>query len=404
MPDFVCDILESGAGRRQERISALNLDQAREAASRKFGIVLAVKPLKRSGFAALHERLRSKRLRQADIVDFCTVLAGYLEAGIPLRDALDLIAASHERLHDFASRTKLGASSGLPLDVAMQRAGFDLPVSLLPVVRAALASGTLPQTLRAEGEFMRKSSQIRTDMLTALAYPIVLFIVTIFVLGLLMLVVLPQIRSSFSLEVMQALPLVSRIVFAIGDALAAVTWPMLLAFLIILMLAGWFLRRKLGPLGEKLWLKVPLLGHALRHLHAATFCRSLGTLLKASVRAELAWRLAAETIGSRPIRHWLESKTERISAGEPISALIAQSSDRMPRDLAAITRLGERTGTLPEALIGTADRYSALGLATMQKLSAAAAPMVIVFLGLVIGFFAVGIMTAILSVNDVYGR
>jgi type IV pilus assembly protein PilC len=402
MAIFVCEILDTGTGRRTERIEAASQEDAKRQLSRAGGLIVSVREESeaRSGF---FRGLSRRKLRSPELSTFCTVLAGYLGAGVPLRDALLLIGHSHRRLSAVALGAAQGVARGQSLEDALADLPQTLPPSFLMLVRAAREAGMLPEALKAEGKTLERSVRIRRDLAAAMAYPVALTLIALVVMALLLLVVVPQIRASIPDASLPFLPFSSRVIFAASGFLVELD-PLHVLVVAIAIAVLFFLlsrvRKNRPKSGLARW---PLVGPIARDLSLAAFCRSFGMLLGASMRAERAWALAARTVPLEPWRSLLEKAGTTISEGGQVSDVL-RALPHVPADLPAIVKLGERSGSLPVVLAEAGERYVESSLSRLQKLSAAAGPTVIILLGLMIGFFAVGIMSAILSVNEIYGR
>ena len=402
MAIFVCEILEAGSGRRVERIEAADMEEAKRRAVRLGGLVVSIKEENLAGSNNLRSLFR-KTIGPSELATFCSVLAGYLTAGVPIRDALLLIGHSHKKLSVLALGAANGIARGQSLEDALADTATPLPPAFLMLIRAGMEAGMLPEALKAEGKTLERSVRIRRDLAAALAYPIALAIIAMVVMALLLLVVVPQIRSSIPDASLPFLPLTSRTIFAMSEFVGGLE-PMNVALgtigLFGLLLV---LRRRSSRQRGRGLARIPWIGSVARDLSVAAFCRSFGMLLGASMRAERAWALAARTVPLEPWQSLLEQAGRLVSEGGQVSDVL-RSLPHIPEDLPAIVRLGERSGSLPVVLAEAGERYVESGLSRLQKLSAAAGPAVIIILGLIIGFFAVGVMSAILSVNEIYGR
>lgn len=402
MAIFICEIVEAGSGRRVERVEAADMEEAKRRAVRLGGLVVSIKEEDLAGSNNLRSLFR-KTIGPSELATFCSVLAGYLTAGVPIRDALLLIGHSHKKLSVLALGAANGIARGQSFEDALADTATPLPPAFLMLIRAGMEAGMLSEALKAEGKTLERSVRIRRDLAAALAYPIALAIIAMVVMALLLLVVVPQIRSSIPDASLPFLPLTSRTIFAMSEFVGGLE-PMNVAlgtiglFGVLLVLR----RRSSRQRGRGL-VRIPWIGSVARDLSVAAFCRSFGMLLGASMRAERAWALAARTVPLEPWRSLLEQAGRLVSEGGQVSDVL-RSLPHIPEDLPAIVRLGERSGSLPVVLAEAGERYVESGLSRLQKLSAAAGPAVIIILGLIIGFFAVGVMSAILSVNEIYGQ
>ncbi len=295
MAVFVCEILEAGTGKRIERIEAPDIEEARRQVVRFGGLVVSIREENATSSGGMR-RLFRRSIGSSELATFCSVLSGYLTAGVPIRDALLLIGHSHRKLSGLALGAANGIARGQSLEDALADNPTPLPPAFLMLIRAAREAGMLPEALKAEGKTLERSVRIRRDLAAALAYPAALAMIALIVMSLLLLVVVPQIRSSIPDASLPFLPLTSRTIFAMSGYLVELEpMPVLLGAVGLLGLLLVF--RRLGAKRRSAgFARIPWIGSIARDLSIAAFCRSFGMLLGASMRAERAWSLAARTV------------------------------------------------------------------------------------------------------------
>lgn len=403
MIQFASTYIDREGRRRQEAFAAPDRDHALADLRLRADLILN---LRRANFLDqvrewLETRFGKRQLSGGALQSFAHVLGSYLKAGISIQEALRLTASANPRLAGVADAVRANLASGLAIDDALRTSGFSFPSSFIALVKAGAESGTIHDVLTNEARRILAFQEIRRDLATSLIYPAALIVMCILVVGFMLAFIVPQIRVSVTEEALRSAPAFSVAIFAASDAINAMTpWGFLIGMLFFV-IAGILLLRWSAEWRQRTVLRLPLVGKIVSSLSASSFCYSLGTMLAASVRTELAWALATEGITQPYIRSQLVAAGTRIVQGTQISTAAAEARV-FPEDVTSIFALGERTGTLHKLLLEVAEFHAGDALSRLRKLSSIAAPAVILLAGLIVAAFAVAMMSTILSVNQVY--
>lgn len=404
MITFFAQYMDAQGVRQRDLVQAPDLAGAQAALRGRASLVLALAPAGplRLALETVRRRLGGRRMGAVGVQRFAHRLGAYLKAGIPIQEALRLLGEADAALAPVAALLREKLASGDTLDEAMRHSGFGFPAAFVASVRAGAEAGQLPQVLASEAQRLAALQDIRRDLVSSLVYPAALVLMCVGVVVFMLAFIVPQVRASLPDDAMARLGGVPWAIFALSEALINTsTTTLVLASGLVLAMALYGYRRSADWRARTL-LRLPLLGPALKALVAADFCRAFGTMLHASVRAERAWQLATVAAANSHVRRALEQAGEKLVQGLPLSAVVAQAAV-FPGDVAAVFALGERTGTLPALLMEAAAFQAGEALARLRKLSSMAAPVIILLAGLIVGVFAVAMMTTILSVNQVYG-
>jgi type II secretory pathway component PulF len=357
-------------------------------------------------FESLFEKLRStgkpRSIRPAHLQAFSRALGAYLKAGISVQEALRLVGAADKTLYDLSENVRSRLANGLSMDVALVESGYDFPPTFLALIRAGSETGTLPDVLSLEARRLQTTLTIRRDLVASLIYPVALLLLCGLVILFMLGSIVPQLKAVMSDDVLDRAPLLSRAVFSASDLVTGMPGWAWFAFPILIGTAGSFLIRRWQGELTRFLLGMPLIGSILRSLASSSFCFALGTMMTASVRMEQAWRLALGGITIKALRDDLASAGQKIVEGASAAAALA-GTRTLPDDVAALFALGERTGTLPALLLDAAEFHAGEALNRLQKLAGLIAPILILIAGLIVGGFAVAMMTTILSVNQIQG-
>jgi general secretion pathway protein F len=403
MARFATEFVDREGRRQREVLVASARDEALTILRSRADIILTLRPttILDDLLEAFSARFGGRRINDARLQSFAHILGAYLKAGISIQEALRLTAAANPDVAGIAHAVRGQLGVGLAMDDAMRASGFQFPQSFVALVKAGAEAGNVHDVLSNEARRIRAFQEIRRDLATSLIYPAALIIMCVLVVGFMLAFIVPQIRASISEEAYRTIPAFSAAIFAASDGINALT-PGIAAIGTVTVVGILILIAKATTeWRQRKIVQLPVVGRIITSLAASSFCYSLGTMLAASVRTELAWGLAARGVSQPFIRARLEAAGTRIVQGAQISTA-AIWTGVLPEDVNSVFALGERTGTLPKLLLEVAEFHAGEALSRLRKLSSIAAPVVIMIAGIIVGAFAVAMMSTILSVNQVY--
>jgi type IV pilus assembly protein PilC len=322
-----------------------------------------------------------------DIVVFTRQFATMINAGLPLVQALGILAQQTENkaLADVTRQVVYDVESGQTLADALRKhpkAFSDLYVNM---VAAGEAGGILDTILMRLAVFMEKNDNLVRKVKGAMIYPGVIMTVAAIAIAILLIFVIPVFESMFG-QVGLALPLPTRIVIGLSAFLRGVGGLIVVGGAI----GGFFLIKQYyaTPNGklqiDKLMLSFPVLGDVLRKSAVSRFTRTLGTLISSGVSILDGLEITAKTAGNRVIQDAIMASRASIAGGDTISAPLAKSAVFPPMVISMIA-VGESTGGLDEMLSKIADFYDEEVDAAVSGLLSLLEPVMIVFLGVVVG-------------------
>jgi type IV pilus assembly protein PilC len=345
------------------------------------------------------------RIAMRDIVIFTRQFATMINAGLPLVQALDILAKQSENpsLKEVTRQVVFDVESGHTVADALRKhpkAFSDLYVNM---VAAGEAGGILDTILLRLAVFLEKNDALVRKVKGAMIYPGVILSVAVIAIGVLLLFVIPVFKEMFA-SVGMALPLPTRVVIGLSEFLQGY-WYLVAGG----MVAGvWLLRRYYATSGGKLaidrmLLKFPILGDVLRKSAVSRFTRTLGTLISSGVSILEGLEITAKTAGNRVIQDAIMESRASIAGGESIAAPL-QKSQVFPPMVISMIAVGEQTGGLDEMLSKIADFYDEEVDAAVSGLLAMMEPVMIVFLGVVVGGMVVSMYLPIFDMmNAVQG-
>ena len=326
------------------------------------------------------------KIPMRDVVIFTRQFSTMINSGLPLVQALDILSKQTESasLAAVTRQVVFDVESGHTVADALAKhpnAFTDLYVNM---VAAGEAGGILDTILMRLASFMEKNDALVRKVKGAMIYPGVIMSVAAIAICVLLIFVIPVFQNMFA-SVGLALPLPTQIVIGLSNLLKGYWW----AFGLGGFGAQWAMRKYYAThegqlVIDRLMLKAPILGDVLRKSAVSRFTRTLGTLISSGVSILDGLEITAKTAGNRVISDAIMASRSSIAGGDTISAPLAKSAVFPPMVISMIA-VGEQTGGLDEMLAKIADFYDEEVDAAVSGLLALLEPVMIVFLGVVVG-------------------
>ena len=328
----------------------------------------------------------SGKIGMRDIVIFTRQFSTMINSGLPLVQALDILAKQTENkaLAEVTRAVVFDVESGHTVADALgkhPRAFNDLYVNM---VAAGEAGGILDTILMRLATFMEKNDALIRKVKGAMIYPGVIMGVAGTAICVLLVFVIPTFESMFA-SVGLTLPLPTRIVIGMSNFLIGYWWAVIAAAVGGAVSLKRYYATSTGRLAiDKLLLKAPVLGDVIRKSAVSRFTRTLGTLISSGVSILDGLEITAKTAGNRVIQDAIMASRASIAGGDTIAAPL-QKSQVFPPMVISMISVGEQTGGLDEMLSKIADFYDEEVDAAVSGLLCLLEPMMIVFLGVVVG-------------------
>ncbi len=325
-------------------------------------------------------------IKMRDIVIFTRQFSTMINAGLPLVQALDILAKQTENkvLSEVTRAVVFDVESGHTVADALAKHPNAFSELYVNMVAAGEAGGILDTILMRLATFMEKNDALIRKVKGAMIYPGVIMSVAVIAICVLLIFVIPVFETMFA-SVGLGLPLPTRIVIGMSRFLKGYWWAIGGA-----MTGGFFLIKRYyaSPSGklviDKLLLKMPVLGDVLRKSAVSRFTRTLGTLISSGVSILDGLEITAKTAGNRVIQDAIMQSRASIAGGDTIAAPLQKSAVFPPMVISMIA-VGEQTGGLDEMLSKIADFYDEEVDAAVSGLLSLLEPIMIVFLGVVVG-------------------
>jgi len=339
-----------------------------------------------------------------DIVIFTRMFSTMINSGLPLVQALGILAEQSENpnLREVTKAVVFDVESGNTVADALKKhpnAFSDLYVNM---VAAGEAGGILDTILMRLSVFMEKNDQLVRKVKGAMIYPGVISTVAGGAITILLLFVIPTFERMFK-EAGIPLPLPTRIVIWLSQQLQHYWWALIILIGgLVFMMKKYYATNNGKLVIDRLMLKAPVLGDVLRKSAVSRFTRTLGTLISSGVSILDGLEITAKTAGNRVISDAIMESRQSIAGGETISAPLKKSQVFPPMVISMIN-VGEQTGGLDEMLNKIADFYDEEVDAAVSGLLALMEPVMIVFLGVVVGGMVVAMYLPIFDMVNAAG-
>lgn len=268
------------------------------------------------------------------------------------------------------------------------------------LIKIGEESGTLDENLAYLAEEMKKKQALRRKVVGAMVYPVFIVIATLGMAALLTIYIFPKILPIFA-SLSAKLPVTTRILIWTSDFLKANGLYLVAGFAGIIILIPVLLQMpKVRFFAHRMVLKVPLVGSISKNYHLANLCRTLSILLKSDIRIVRAFAIAAETSSSLVYKKELHKISESVTRGDRITAHMDKNPRLFPNIMTHTIDIGEATGKLDETLMFLSEMYETDVEELTKNLSTVLEPALMIFMGIIVGFIAISIITPIYEITQ----
>lgn len=345
------------------------------------------------------------KVKDKDIVIFTRQLATMIDAGLPLVQCLDILGSQTENktLAKTVNQVRSDVESGATFADALKKHPKIFDNLYCNMVAAGEAGGILDTILGRLAAFMEKFAKIKGQIKSAMIYPSVILFVAVSVVALLMVVVVPMLANIF-VEAKMQLPFPTRVVMAISNFLKS--WGgLILLFAII----GFFVGLKQFRKTEKgqrttdaIALKIPVAGSLIQRVAVAKFTRTLGTLLTSGVPILEGLLIVSRTAGNKVVEEAILATRQSVSEGKTLADPLGRAKI-FPAMVVSMISVGEATGALDNMLNKIADFYDDEVDSAVAALTSMLEPMLMIFLGITVGFVIVAMYMPIFQMGAAAG-
>jgi type IV pilus assembly protein PilC len=384
--------------RKKGRVTAVSLREAKEKLRQESILVTELAELESTGLNK-EVNLLPERVKIEHLIMYVRQFATLIRAGVPIVRATSILRVQTESkvLKKTLSQVEDDLREGIAFSEAIKKHPRVFSNFFSSMALAGEASGNLEEALDQIGLQLQKQYDIKRKVISALTYPLVVSIVAIGVVAFLMVNVVPTFASIFG-QLGGELPLITRIVVAVSDFVAAYWWLIFGGALLALLVFTWMLKRdKERYVIDGLLLKMPIFGPIVLKSQIALLTRSLAVLLQAAVPILSAIEITEKIVSNRVIRKGLAQARKMMAQGIPLHEPL-ERNDSFPPLMTQMIAVGEESGDLDSMLNEVAEFYETEVETTTDRLKSIIEPLLIVVLASIVGVIVIAIVVPMFQI------
>ena len=348
-------------------------------------VIISIRQEKSKDKTPFHIKL-GKKIKLGELVLFSRQLATMIDSGIPLVQGLEILTeqVEHKDFKQIIGEVKKDVSTGSGFYEALAKHPRAFSPLFVNMVKAGESSGTLADIMDRLATYLEKTDSLRRKVKAAMTYPIVVSIMAILITLVMMIKVIPVFKSMFS-DFGGKLPLPTLMLISVSDFLIHFffVWTGLIVIGVIALVK--FIKTEPGRvMFDRFKLNMPIFGTIIRKVAVSKFSRTLATLVKSGVPILSALEIVAKTAGNTIIEKAVLKVRGSIREGESLTEPLMHSKVFPPLVVRMIS-VGEQTGELEKMLTKIADFYDDQVDAAVSGITSLIEPLIIAFLGIVIG-------------------
>ncbi len=348
---------------------------------------------------------RFSNLKAKEVLDFTIHLSTMLNAGVSLVDSLRDLAkdATTGDIRKVIEDIRHRVESGTSLKEALAAHGRSFSLLYLSIVGAGENTGKLSSCLSDLAGLLEWKLELRAKVKEAATYPIILFSVMVLVVIILVVKVIPTFEPIFE-QAGAKLPLPTQVVMGLSRAIRQYWYVFIIGIgSLITGYKSYYATASGRLLIDRLKLKMPLLGTLMSKVALSRFCHTFSLALKSGVNVIAALDMSGQVIGNVFLESAVKKSRDLVNVGEKISVALQSSGDFPPLIIRMIA-VGEQSGSLVQTLEKVNQFYDREVPATIRKIFALFEPMMIVFMGVVVGGIALSIFMPMFQMADIMGK
>jgi type IV pilus assembly protein PilC len=345
--------------------------------------------------------LSPQRVPRQEIMHFSRQMAAFVRTGIPITEALEVVeeGTANKRFKQIVGNMREQIETGVPFSEALNEHASVFPPYYTGILRSSELTGQLDTALEQLSTYIERDLDARSKIKSAMIYPMVIAGMSVVTTVILTVFVLPKFTKFFeSLDAQ--LPLPTRMLLGISN-ITQTFWFVWVAMIIGIIAAGVASHRtdKGRELRDKAFLKIPLVKEIVLYAVTERVCRIVAAMIRAGVPLPETLTAAIEGTNNKVFEAGLHVAQERMLEGEGLAQPIADT-ELFPTAAVQMMRVGEDTGTLDVQLANAAEYYGRELEYKLKKLTSLFEPMVIIFMGAVVGFVAIALISAMYGVMN----
>ena len=351
----------------------------------------------KKGFNELE--LSPQRVPKTEIMHFSRQMAAFVRTGIPITEALEVVeeGSPNKRFRQILATMREQINNGVPFSDALAEHAKIFPPYYVGILKSAELTGQLDVSLEQLSGYIERDVDSKSKIKAAMIYPLVIAGMSLMTVVILSVWVMPKFVVFFK-NLGAKLPLPTMLLIKASELSQSLWYVWTSLILIFIAVLVWMHKSAAGRLmRDKLFLKVPLVKEIVLFAVTERVCRIVGAMVKAGVPLPETLNAAIAGTNNKVFERGLLVARDRMLEGEGLAQPIADTH-LFPRAATQMMRVGEDTGTLDIQLENAAEYYGRELEYKLKRLTSLFEPAVIIFMGLIVGFVAVALISAMYGV------
>ncbi len=338
-------------------------------------------------------------IKAADKILILRQLATLILSGISVVPALKILEkqTQKKKLKQVLNKMINNIESGVALSQAMAEFPKIFNKMVTSIIKTGEETGLIDESLKQVALYLEKKSELKKQIVSSVIYPIIVLVMTVGVVLFLAFYVIPQLIPFIEMAGGN-IPWNTQLILDFADFLQS-HYQKMLIFIVTLSLGILIsLKSKEGKYYiDKYKMKIPVIGLIFQYAAIINFTRTLSILLESGVSIVQALRSTSEVVGNELVRRAINNLAEGVLGGENLSELIKKEEDLFLPMVNSMIKVGEETGAVDNALQTLTDMFNDLLNARIKMMTALMEPFLILFMALIVGFVAWGLIAGVLS-------
>ncbi|MCW2566239.1 MAG: type secretion system protein [Mycobacterium sp.] len=344
------------------------------------------------------------RVKLKDLAIFSRQFATMVNSGLSLLRALAILCDQTEskELARVLTEVRNDVETGSALSVSMGKHPDAFPPLMINMIKAGEVGGFLDSVMLQIAENFESEVKLRGKVKSAMTYPVVVFIMAMIMCVIMLIFIVPVFAGMFD-SLGGQLPFPTQMLVYASDILR---WTA--PFLVVALIAGVIVWRRVKDregvrnVVDPIKLRTPVFGSLFQKIALSRFSRNLGTMMRSGVPILQSLDIVADTTGSVVVAHAVRDVQQSVRGGESLAAPLTEHKV-FPAMVVQMMAVGEETGALDTMLLKISDFYDQEVEATTEQLTALIEPLMIAFLGVVVGGMIVALYMPIFKIFDLIG-
>ena len=356
-----------------------------------------VKIKEKKGFSQIE--ISPERVPRQEVMHFSRQIAAFVRTGIPIIDAVRVVeeGTGNKRFRSILAEIREQLEGGVPFSEALTPHATVFPPYYLGILRSAELTGQLDTVLDQLAIYIERDMEARSRVKSALTYPAVVGVMSILTMVVMVAYVLPKFVDFFK-DLDSQLPLPTRMLLGFSDLFQNYWWLMLL-IIVLLVVANMAITRNANArvVRSRVLLSLPVIGPIIQYSAVERFCRIIGAMMRAGVPLPETMAAAIESTNNAVFERHLRVARDEMLEGEGVADPLART-ELFPLAAVQMIRVGEETGTLDQQIDSAANFYAVETEYKLKRLTDLFEPAVVIFMGFIVGFVAVALISAMYGV------